>query len=268
MLVFKNKNLNIRLQLLELEDQRWFPHTIRQGMLDFLRFMISKLNAYEAAVPLLKELLLKTKQEQILDLCSGAGGGIAVVQEAVSRQFGKVIPATLTDLYPNIASYKYLQKKTAGKIDFIEKPVNAMAVPEDLEGVRTIFSSFHHFNPAQAQAVLLDVSKKRHAIGIFEGASKSWLELLALWLVFPFLIFIVTPFIRPFKVSRLFFTYLIPIIPFGILWDGTVSLLRIYTPQMLMKMASKVPTEKYEWRAGKVGSRLGKKVIYLIGYPV
>lgn len=236
-------------------------------MLDFLRFMISKLNTYEAAVPLLKDLLQKTEQENITDLCSGAGGGIAVVQEALSKEMGKPVFVTLTDLYPNIDSYRYLEEQTAGKINFITGPVNAMAVPDNIEGVRTIFSSFHHFNPTQAKAILQDTADKRKAIGIFEGASKSWPEALALWLIFPFVILAVTPFIKPFKLSRLFFTYIIPLIPIGILWDGTVSLFRIYTPAMLQEMANAVQAPDYHWKSGKIASGFGKTVIYLIGHP-
>src|SRR5690606_5737662 len=105
--------------LFELEDQHWFPHVIRQGMLDFLRFMISKLNAYQAAVPLLKELLQKTGQHHIIDLCSGAGGGIAVVQQALSKEMNKPVNITLSDLYPNLDSYRYLQAQAGGDISFI-----------------------------------------------------------------------------------------------------------------------------------------------------
>ncbi|MCC9137925.1 class I SAM-dependent methyltransferase [Pontibacter silvestris] len=259
--------MNIRLHLFEFEDFPWFPHVVREGMLDFLRFMITKLGAYEAAVPLLQELLLKTQQRHITDLCSGAGGGIAGIQQALAQQMQEPVLITLTDLYPNISSYQYLQAKSNNTINFVASPVDATSVPESIKGVRTIFSSFHHLKPEQAQAVLQDAADKSAAIGIFEGASKSWLELLALWLAFPAVIFLVTPFIHPFKLSRLFFTYLIPIIPFGIVWDGTVSLLRIYTPKMLESMAAKVSAPHYRWRMGKAGSRIGKHVIYIIGYP-
>ncbi|WP_242926864.1 class I SAM-dependent methyltransferase [Pontibacter vulgaris] len=259
--------MNIRLQLFELEDQAWFPHIIRQGMLDFLRFMISKLKAYEAAIPLLEELLFKTNQRHITDLCSGAGGGIAGIQQDLSQRSGTPVQVTLTDLYPNISAYKYLQEQSEGALKFIAQPVDATNVPESITGVRTIFSSFHHFCPKQAQAILQDAADKRAAIGIFEGASKSWFELILFVLTFPVIILVVTPFIRPFKLSRLFFTYLIPLIPIGILWDGVVSLLRIYTPQMLQQMAQKVNAPSYTWRAGKAGNRPGKHVIYLIGYP-
>jgi ubiquinone/menaquinone biosynthesis C-methylase UbiE len=236
-------------------------------MLDFLRFMISKLNAYEAAVPLLKNLLLKTRQERITDLCSGAGGGIAVIQQELSKAMNRPVLITLTDLYPNLDSYRFLKQQSEGSINFIPGPVNAMAVPENITGVRTIFSSFHHFTPAQAKAILQNAAHNKKAIGIFEGAEKTWLELFAFWVFFPFLIILVTPFIKPFKMSRLFFTYIIPLIPLGILWDGTVSIFRIYTPQMLDNITKAIPTEHYRWQTGKVGNRIGKRVIYLIGYP-
>ncbi len=259
--------MNIRLHLLELEDQTWFPHVIRQGMLDFLRFMISNLKAYTEALPLLEELLRKTGSHHFTDLCAGAGGGAEVIQKGLSRRMGTPVHVTLTDLYPNIDAYRYLHAKSGGTIGFRAEPVDATAVPDTITGVRTIFSSFHHFRPAQARAILQDAADKGASIGVFEGASKSWLELLLLWLAFPFLIILVTPFIRPFKLSRLFFTYFIPLIPIGIIWDGTVSLFRIYTPNMLKKLAAGVNAPNYVWRTGKAGNRLGKHVIYLIGYP-
>jgi hypothetical protein len=259
--------LNIRLQLFELEDQQWFPHVVRQGMQDYLRFMISSLYTYEATLPLLEELLRKTQKQHITDLCSGAGGGIAGIREALSKQMATPIRVTLTDLYPNLEAYEYLKNESRGKITYLTEPVNALNVPAYLHGVRTIFSSFHHFPPHIAKNILQDAVDRKAAIGIFEGAKKSWTEMLLLWLIFPFVILFVTPLIKPFKWSRLFFTYLIPLIPLGILWDGTVSLLRIYPPKKLDKLTAKIDASDYIWKTGRVGNKPGKHVIYLIGYP-
>jgi hypothetical protein len=260
--------LNIRLHLFEFEDQAWFPHIFRQGMLDFLRFMISKLGAYTPAVPLLEELLRRSRQTHFTDLCSGAGGGIEGIREALSQRMGEPVHVTLSDLYPNLGAYEYLQAQSDGLIDFIASPVSATSVPPQIQGVRTIFSSFHHFRPKQAVAILQDAADQRAPIGIFEGSGKTWLELIVFLLIFPIIILVVTPFIRPLKLSRLFFTYLIPVIPLGILWDGVVSLFRMYNPQMLEQLVTQVNTPPgYNWRTGLAGSGLGKQVIYLIGYP-
>ncbi|RIJ36943.1 class I SAM-dependent methyltransferase [Pontibacter oryzae] len=259
--------MKLRLQLFELEDQKWFPHVIREGMQDYLRFMITKLNTYEAALPQLQELLEHSRQQHITDLCSGAGGGIAPIRLELSKRMGTSVHVTLSDLYPNIEAYQYLSNSSYGTINFIPEPVDCTNVPPQVSGVRTIFSSFHHFPPETAQAILQDAVEKGASIGIFEGARKTWAELLLLWLVFPVIILLITPFIRPFKFSRLFFTYIIPLIPLGIIWDGTVSLLRIYPPEMLKRMVANLNAPGYTWQAGRVGSELGKHVIYLIGYP-
>ena len=259
--------MNIRIQLFELEDQQWFPHVVREGMQDYLRFMISTLNTYEAALPLLEELLAKTQQQHITDLCSGAGGGIAGIREALSKRMQAPIRVTLTDLYPNLDAFELLHNQSKGAITYVPEPVNALAVPDQLHGIRTIFSSFHHFPPEVAKSILQDAVDKKAAIGIFEGVKKSWAEMFLLWLIFPVVILLVTPFIKPFKLSRLFLTYIIPLIPLGILWDGTVSLLRIYPPKSLLSLTKQINGTKYTWKAGKVGRGPGKHVIYLIGYP-
>ena len=260
--------MNIRLHLFELEDQSWFPHTFRQSMLDYLRFMITKLGVYDPAIPLLEELLRSSGQKHFTDLCSGAGGGIEVIREALDQRMGEPVRVTLSDLYPNIGAYDYLQAQSDGLIDYIASPVDATKVPPQITGVRTMFSSFHHFKPDQAVAILQDAANQRAPIGIFEGGGKTWGELLVFLLTFPIIILAVTPFIRPFKLSRLLFTYLMPVIPAGIIWDGAVSLFRLYNPDMLDQLVSKVQTPPgYTWRSGIVGSGLGKRVIYLVGYP-
>ncbi|MBD1398391.1 class I SAM-dependent methyltransferase [Pontibacter sp. JH31] len=260
--------LNIRLHLFELEDQPWFPHIFRQGMLDFLRFMISKLRVYHAAIPLLEEMLRRSGQMHFTDLCSGAGGGIEGIRQDLSQRMGEPVRVSLSDLYPNMAAYRFLQKQSGGLIGFIASPVDATKVPPQITGLRTMFSSFHHFRPNQAVAILQDAANQRVPIGILEGGGKTWGELLIFLLTFPFIILAVTPFIRPFKLNRLFFTYLIPVIPLGIMWDGFVSLFRLYNPRMLDQLVAKVQTPPgYTWRSGIVGKGLGKRVIYLVGYP-
>ncbi len=66
----------MRIHLFEFEDQKWFPHVIREGMMDYLRHMISWMQFYKPAAPLIKDLLKETGSNQIIELCAGAGGGV------------------------------------------------------------------------------------------------------------------------------------------------------------------------------------------------
>ncbi|MFB9863918.1 class I SAM-dependent methyltransferase [Rufibacter immobilis] len=259
--------MKIRRQLFELEDQAWFPHAVRQGMMDVLRFLITALGIYKPVVPLLREALDKTQQTQLVDLCSGAGGGIKQIWQELEKQGSQPYRITLTDKYPNLEAYRFLAEQTKGALTFESQPIDATAVPAGMSGFRTVFSAFHHFRPQTATAILADAVRQNQGIGVFEGAGKRWHELLLVWLVFPWLILLITPFIRPFTWNRLFFTYLVPLIPLGTVWDGTVSLLRLYTPAHLHRMVSQLDAPHYTWHIGRARHWSGTGVLYLIGYP-
>ena len=53
----------------------------------------------------------------------------------------------------------------------------------------------------------------------------------------PLAVLVLTPAVRPFRWSRLFWTYLVPVLPPPILFDGVVSCLRVYTPEEMLAMA-------------------------------
>ncbi len=75
----------------------------------------------------------------------------------------------------------------------------------------------------------------------------------------------VTPFIRPFKIKRIIFTYLIPIVPLFVLWDGVVSSLRTYSVKEMNGLVENLNgTENYDWEIDKVKSGPGV-VLYLLG---
>ncbi|ALW85366.1 hypothetical protein AUC43_09825 [Hymenobacter sedentarius] len=260
--------MRLRLRLFEFEDLPWFPTVIRAGMMDYLRFMISALGTYRPIAPLLAEGLRRTGQTALLELGAGAGGGTETVWRALQAEGLADVTVTLTDLYPQPAAWADIAQRTQGRIGHEPAPVNALAVPAHLTGFRVIFSAFHHFPPAAAQALLHDAVRAGTGIGVFEGAGKHWAELLLAWTVLPVAQLLLTPFFRPFRLSRLVFTYLIPLIPLCTIWDGSVSLLRMYSTQELLALAQQAdPTQQFTWQAGKKRHWWGPEVTYLIGWP-
>ncbi|SFQ74612.1 hypothetical protein [Hymenobacter arizonensis] len=260
--------MRLRLRLFEFEDLPWFPTTIRAGMMDYLRFMISALGIYRPIAPLLAEGLRRTNQTHVLELGAGAGGGTETVWRALQAEGLPNVTITLTDLYPQPAAWADIAHQTAGAIGYEPTAVDALAVPAHLRGFRTIFSAFHHFPPAAAQAMLHDAVRAGTGIGVFEGAGKHWRELLLAWTALPVAQLLLTPFYRPFRLSRLFFTYLIPVIPLFTIWDGSVSLLRMYSTDELLALAHAAdPAGLFEWQAGKQRHSWGPEVTYLIGWP-
>jgi len=257
-----------RFHLFEFEDQWWFPDVLRKNMMDFLRFAISLTRIYDPIIPLLKQILPKNQPPHILDLGSGGGGGIRGVQQKLSAELGQQVQITLSDKFPNISAFELVKQQTNNAIDYIAEPVDATNVPAHIKSCRTIFSAFHHFPPAQAQAILADAAKKGVPIGVFDGASKSYWEIGVAVFLFPFIFLVATPFIRPWRFSRFFFTYLVPLIPLCTMWDGSVSILRLYTPEHFRQLTKDIKAPNYTWQTGRVKHFSGAKVIYLIGYPV
>jgi hypothetical protein len=260
--------MKLRNYLFEFEDLAWFPGIIRESMTDYLRYLITKVDFYRPIVPLLIEGMNDTGSNMIIDLCSGGGGAIEQVQNELKLLSDADIKIILTDKYPNINAYEFLSAKTNGSISFLDASVDAADVPLSLKGFRTIFSGFHHFDNSFAKSVLKNAVDARSGIGIFDGGNKNILAILAILFVHPIVFFLFTPFFKPFRFSRLFFTYLIPVIPFCTVWDGIVSIIRLYKPNELLQIANQVDNATYTWKAGKIKSKYRLNVTFLIGYPI
>jgi len=258
----------MHIHLFEFTDQSWWPRVLRQYTTDYLHFLITKLRIYKPAVKIIKDIIDKSGIDVILDLCSGSGGGVDIVQKELSEQCSRVIKVTLSDKYPNIEPYEQLKKKSYGGLDYTKEPIDALHVPGNLKGIRTIFSAFHHFNPEQAKSILEDAVINKTPICIFEGAGKRVLDFMGILLFHSIIFIIVTPFIKPFKFSRLFLTYIIPVVSVTTIWDGLVSILRMYTQKDMLKLTKEIKqSENYEWKAEQINGKFGNRLMYMVGFP-
>ena len=208
--------------------------------------------AYDPVGPLLSRALARTKARRVVDLCSGAGG-------PWSRLAGVVgVPVLLTDLYPH-------RDGAPAGLPLHPEPVDARAVPEQLDGFRTIFTAFHHFRPAEARAILADAVRRGQGIGVFEIARRAPLEMAVIaftWL--GTLAFV--PFIRPWRLTRVLWTYLPPVLPLVGSFDGLVSCLRAYSVAELRELVRGL--DAYDWDIGTFRNwRSPLRGTYLIGVP-
>lgn len=255
-----------RLHWFELEDQPWFPAVIRDFATDYIHFIEITFHLHRPIVALLANALRTTKSGHVIDLCSGGAGPIPALQEALAAERLDV-RFTLTDRFPNLPAFRRAEAMSQGRITFVARPVDARAVPKDLRGFRTIFNSFHHFRPTDARAVLRDATNAAVPIGIFEIPERALLVILATLLT-PLSVALTAPFIRPFRWQRLFWTYVLPLVPLTCLWDGIVSQLRAYTVEELGNLARDLAPDTYVWQSGqeRVRSTPGH-VTYLLGHP-
>lgn len=256
-----------QLHLFELEDQPWLPSSWRNMMTDYLRHVEGAFQLHRHALAPLERALDDSGSNRIVDLCSGGGGPLAPIVNHWAKQ-GRSVQAVVTDLYPNRQAFEAARRETAGLIEYRQDPVDAREVPAELTGLRTLFSGLHHFRPEEARAVLADSVGAGQPIAVFEIAERSVLAILPLVLV-PLFVWLFTPFIRPFRWSRLLWTYLLPVLPAAILWDGVVSYLRAYTPAELLAMGQSAASATYRWESGYArADKLPGGMTYLVGLPV
>ncbi len=254
-----------RRQLIEIEDLPWCPQTVRDGGTDWLSFMANATRVFDLAAPRIRAAMRAAGTTSVLDLCSGGGGPWPTLARRLAES--GPVEIALSDRYPNIEAFERRRHESGGRVRFKREPVDATSVPYELDGVRTIFNAFHHFPSAQARAILADAISKRRAIVVVEGASRRWAALLGMPLQLPALL-ICTPFIRPFRWSRLLFTYLIPLIPFIVLWDGTVSFFRLYLEDELRELIDGTPGhESFDWTVDVVPAGIPVGLLVLTGTP-
>ena len=254
------------MHLIELHELSSFPVVWRDLVTDFLSFFFATFRPYECVAPILSEALKRLRTSCIVDLCSGAGRTVLSVLPALRELGCDLTSVTLTDKFPNRPALSAAAAQGAGIVSWVEYPVDATSVPEHLTGFRTLFTSFHHFEPDQAREVLADAERRAEGIGIFEYTERN----LLLWtlpvLLIPFLVWACTPLMRPMTWRRVVWTYLLPVVPLVAMWDGLVSNLRSYSTHELNQLVASLDSGRYRWRIGRARSLGLSRVTYAVGW--
>jgi len=234
-------------------------------MTDYLQILANTLKFYEGIIPILKKGLENSGNTQIIDLASGGGGGWLAVAESMKKEIPGV-QITLTDYYPNISAFESTREKHPDLFGFTSTSIDATDVPKDMKGLRTQFLSFHHFTPEMCSSILQNAVDARQPIAIFEFMERDILHLFKIGLI-PASVYAFTPFIRPFSIERLLYTFALPIVPLSIGFDGIVSVFRTYTPKEMKEMTTLLRDgDNYTWEIGVKRTGL-VSTQYLLGIP-
>lgn len=265
-----------RRHLFEITDQAWCPALLRDTATDILRFTSVRTNMYGPITPRLRSVLEAMDCHDIVDLCSGGTGPILLIQEQLNSREHYPVRVTLTDRFPNIEAFKTAATEAAGRIGYLADPVDATDVPEGLRGFRTMFASFHHFRPEEAKRILEDAARKREGIGVFEFTGRNP-GIFLVMILSPLFLLLAMPFIKPFSWRKMFFTYVIPLVPLAAFWEGMASNMRTYSPGELRELIEDIEADDYTWEISRIRGTwdIGRihgmgmhKITCLFGYPV
>ena len=261
-----------RLHLAELEDQPWLPGLLRDGVRDVLDALLTRQRFYDGVVPAVRALLETTGERTLLDLASGGGGGTRLVAEQLRAQ-GLPVTVRFTDRHPNADALARVQ--ALGDPDFQYEPVSVDALDGggDRPGVRTMATAAHHFTPDALRALIGAVVARNVPLAFYDLAASPTLRRLPLpvavlalainGVLVALATMAIVPTLRPRRWSRLFVTYLPPLLPLVVAFDGGISALRSYTADELLAIARSAPgADRYHWDAGVAGH-----AVWMTGWP-
>ena len=247
----------------EIHDSAWFPPKLRDLVTEGLEKVWEANHTYRPITGRLRRALRQSRTRQVVDLCSGGGGPWLGLFDDVAE--GRQLQVCLTDLYPNAR----LMRRVAGSgkgIQAYAEPVDARRIPDELPGFRTMFSSLHHFDPAEAHAILADAFHKREGIGIFEAARPK-LKTVLLVTGVPLLALKAALQQRPCRRRLFFWSWVVPVVP-AVLWlDGVLSCLRSYSEADMRELIAELQAPDYAWEVGIDRGGL-VEIQYLVGIPV
>lgn len=264
-----------RVGVPEFEDFPWFPGWLRACMTHNIVIMARLMGVGHALTRLISPVLNERGIDHVVDLGSGAGGVMPDIVPELSAQAGHPVRLTLSDKFPNPDALETFNSLDSDAVRYSEVAVDATDFTTAPEGLKTMVNCFHHFEPPAARAILASAAERRQPLLIYEMAGHQTAPFPVWFLTLPigltivfFMAFLKSALVRPITFNQIFFTYVIPLVPFFYAWDGQASMPRIYRLEDLDELTAGLETPGYTWQRGYgESSRGGRLGTYLLGLP-
>jgi hypothetical protein len=240
--------------LKELEDYTWFPKEFRQWQMEFIGSLVTWLGLYKPLLPACRSLLSDNAVFAIQDTCSGTG--LPAIQMYRSLQTNATL--LLTDKFP------YRRGNPASGILFSKYRVDVLKLQSDPGICYTMFNAFHHFSETEQIQILKKWAASKSPVLIVEILEPTVFTMLKIILTTTVVQLITAPFVRPFSLKRLFFTYIVPINLFTITYDGIISVLKSKKRYQYQQLLNSMQVEGYTYTAHRI-KKLTGNLIYITG---
>jgi len=223
----------------ELEDLPWFPAIFRNYQTEHIGTLAVLLSVPDVFLAYLRRSA--PREGPLVDLCSGSGELAATL----FRRAGQFTGLTLTDLYPHWGF------SAPERVIYDPRPLNVLALDPVPGTCYTMFNAFHHFTAGEQEGLVRKCRKAGVEAFFVELLEPTMLCMVKVLVASTIGVLLLAPFVKPFSLGRLFFTYVLPVNVLTITWDGVVSVLRSRTAA--------------HYREGSVVAELGAQVHRLQG---
>ena len=190
---------------------------------------------------------------------------------------GGGVDFVMTDIYPHLPDWVKATKKS-NNLYYVPSPVDAANAPDDLlsmagtqeknKKVFRLFSlSFHHFPDPLATRILHNTLTTSSGFAIFELQGRDLGSIFTVLGMFP-LLWVGSWWWFWGDWSLLFWTYVIPVVPFVLVFDGVISCLRVRRRGEILGLIRECGASMEGWRfetGWELHTRTGGAMNYFIG---
>lgn len=240
-----------RRQLFEWNDSPWAPVALRETIIESLSRALDWGRMLRGMVAPFADFIARAGVDEVLDLCSGAGGPAAILTREFERAGVRPPRFLMTDLQPHPETWARLRDAHPGVIDFVAEPIDATRIPAGVgDGrARVIINALHHFPPSLAGEIVRGACAGSPGVFIAEGFERNPLRFAAFALAgIPALYG--NPLLSPrHRLAKAALTWLTPAALIASAWDGVVSTLRVYDEAELRAMVAPLG-DAFTWRYG------------------
>lgn len=249
---------------LQISRAKWTPVFLQNLIPEFLDYIVSLVEANKPFLAIVKSHH-NEKSDFYLHAPEAGGSSILLIPDLI-REFPHSEIAVLCD---NLTTHRqnHFTKIMPPLVKQITN-INLSDVAKSTNSCEKIVISInnaHLLSDAELVEQIKKMTEVFDQIIIGEGNNKSVRQVIGMLLLSPLVALFCGPFVKPLKWSRLFFTYIIPLVPIMIAWDGIVALFKIRSPEKIKILAESNLPKNWIWTSGKSQNNRGGFVIYLHG---
>jgi hypothetical protein len=242
--------------LKELEDYTWFNKNLRRWQMDFIGSVANWANLYQPLEPVLQQLLANNNCTQIQDLCSGSGQPTLHLY----KRLNKKIPLVLSDKFPD-------ENFSSHTATYLAQQVDVTQMQPQKSTCYTMYNAFHHFSSVTQIQIVKNMAMTNSPFLFAEILHPGILNIIKIFFTTTIIQLFVAPFINPFSLTRLFFTYIIPINLFTITFDGIISVLKSKTKNQYENLLATTSGDKYIITVNSLKTTTAT-IVYIMGRPL
>ena len=246
------------MRLIELEDTHWFPEVLREQQLGYIGWLVKFLDIYRPLNRNLPTWLKESNRHYVFDLCSGSGEPMISLTRSISEN----IDVTLSDKFPLHRSDR------SSSLSYISNSIDVLALDFDTDKYYTMFNAYHHFDKDDQRDIVKRLTKKGAPFCFVEILTPNLLTILKVIFINTLGQFILAPFVKPFSITRLLFTYLLPINILTTTYDGVIPVLISKNNKQYQTLLSGLSSDGYEIDIASLSAPYFNQLTIIRGFPI